>query len=122
MNTENALNILLVDDEEMVRSTIADMLLVLGHHTLEAGDGVEALEILKNNCFDLIITDVGMPNMDGLTLIEQIRKAQIETPIIVVAGQHDLAVVQKTLAAGALTYMPKPIMFRDIASALQTAT
>lgn len=109
-------SILLVDDSRSVRQLLK---LMLGMHmTLdiyEAGDGVEAVKKLKERDFDLVITDIRMPNMDGLSLIKRVRgEISLEVPIIVVSTMGSEADRDKGLKLGANSYVTKPIQAPDL--------
>ena len=66
-------NILAVDDSASMRQMVAFTLKGAGHNVTEAADGVEALKIAKSNKFDLVLSDVNMPNMDGIGLTKELR-------------------------------------------------
>lgn len=82
-------NILIVDDEENFRIMLMDLITATDHdyEILEAADGKEAIDQLCTHDIDLIITDIEMPNMDGLALIQEIRQnMKLKIPIIVTSG------------------------------------
>jgi CheY-like chemotaxis protein len=101
--------ILIVEDKHEFREIYGDRLRFGGYHVLDAGDGVEALEILKKNKVDLIMTDINMPNKDGFELIKDVRAdlTNQAIPIIVMSvfdrGEH----VEKANALGANEYLVK---------------
>ncbi len=108
--------ILLVDDSRAVRQLLK---FILGMHmTLdiyEAGDGLEALNKLIERDFDLVITDIRMPNMDGLSLIKRVRREiSHEMPIIVVSTMGKEAARDEGLKLGANSYVTKPIQAPDL--------
>ncbi|WP_316364719.1 response regulator [Candidatus Thiodiazotropha sp. CDECU1] len=96
------LKVLVVDDSSMARKHISRVLNVLGiEHIREARDGREAVEIIANNYFDLVVTDYNMPNMDGKELVDHIRTAsnQASIPVLMVtseANESRLAAVQQS--------------------------
>ena len=102
--------IITVDDAATMRKMVSFTLKGAGHEVLEAADGREALNALKQRGVDLVITDVNMPNMDGLELTRQLRTlpAFARTPIILLTTESDPA--KKTLgrAAGATGWIVKP--------------
>ena len=71
------MNILIVDDEELIRNVIKEYAINEGYHALEASDGEEAIEMVKNNNIDLIILDIMMPNLDGFSSCKEIKKSKI---------------------------------------------
>ncbi|MFN2515936.1 MAG: PAS domain S-box protein [Pyrinomonadaceae bacterium] len=87
MNTEvPSLSILVVDDESAVRETLAEMLEVMGHRVLLAESGANALQTLAGNNFDLVFTDLAMPEMDGWETTREIRKRWPDMNIVLVTG------------------------------------
>lgn len=102
--------ILSVDDSSTMRQMIAFTLKGAGYDVLEAGDGVEALEVAKGKRLNLIITDVNMPRMDGITLVQRLRAIPEFkfTPILVLTTESDPAMKQKGKEAGATGWIVKP--------------
>ncbi|MFN7959338.1 MAG: response regulator [Holophagaceae bacterium] len=102
--------ILTVDDSSTMRQMITFTLKGAGFEVLEAGDGVEALEVAAGKKLDLIITDVNMPRMDGITLVQRLR-AQPGfkfTPILVLTTESDASMKMKGKEAGATGWIVKP--------------
>ena len=79
-------SVLWVDDEEMIRNIGKEMLEALAHRADVAASGVEALSLLRNNQYDLLITDIGMPDMNGWQLVERIKENYPEMKVAVVTG------------------------------------
>lgn len=102
--------IITVDDAATMRKMVAFTLRGAGHEVLEAGDGCEALASLKLRPVDLVITDVNMPNMDGIELTRQLRATPgfARTPIILLTTESDPEKKLKGRAAGATGWMVKP--------------
>lgn len=100
--------ILVVDDEAGYREVLAKMLTKAGYRVITAADGNEALTLLENSHFDLIITDVFMPNLNGYALAARIRAKDSNTPIILISGylSHDTG---KDLLGGSTEYIAKPV-------------
>ena len=105
-------SILTVDDSPSLRMAIRIALTGAGYDVTEAGDGVEGLTAANGAKFDMIITDLNMPNMDGLTMIRELRKdpAQCGTPIIFLTTESDDAMKQQAKAAGATGWLVKPFV------------
>ena len=78
--------ILLVDDEELLRAGVQEMLEMSGYTVITATNGHEAMACLKQNAIDLVITDLVMPKMDGVDFVEQLRQIWPDVPVIVVSG------------------------------------
>ncbi len=83
---QNAISILVVDDEEFVRETLADMLEAMGHTVLIAESGQQAIQRLSEGDFDLVFTDLAMPEMDGWETAREIRKRWPQMNIVLVTG------------------------------------
>jgi CheY-like chemotaxis protein len=81
-----AANILVVEDDLLNRNLICKVLRQEGHRVVEACDGVVALEILQMFRFDLVITDFGMPKLDGIKFVEQLHSLQPRLPIVFITG------------------------------------
>jgi two-component system chemotaxis response regulator CheY len=105
-------SILTVDDSPSLRMAIRIALTGAGYSVTEAGDGVEGLTKAKGSRFDMIITDLNMPNMDGLTMIRELRKdpAQCGTPIIFLTTESDDGIKQQAKSAGATGWLVKPFV------------
>jgi two-component system chemotaxis response regulator CheY len=103
-------SILTVDDSSSIRVAIKVALTGAGYTVAEAGDGAEGIRKANAGKFDLIITDLNMPVMDGLTMIEELRKipAHGGVPIIFLTTESDAALKQRAKAAGATGWLTKP--------------
>ena len=104
--------ILTVDDSASLRMAIRIALAGAGYDVTEAEDGLDGIEKAKNDQFDLIVTDLNMPNMDGLTMIRELRAmpAYCGTPIIFLTTESDDAMKQQAKAAGATGWLVKPFV------------
>ena len=102
--------ILLVDDSASVRRTVKIALTGEGHNVMEAADGAEGLAKAAAGRFDLVITDLNMPVMDGLTMIRQLRQksAQAGLPVLFLTTESDAGVKAQAKAAGATGWLTKP--------------
>ncbi len=102
--------ILAVDDSASMRQMVSFTLKGAGFDVVEASDGVEALNKVKGNKFDLIISDVNMPNMDGLTLVGELRKLGDFKfiPILLLTTESSMDKKKEGKAAGATGWIVKP--------------
>ncbi len=102
--------ILAVDDSESMRKMVAFTLERSGYEVAEAGDGVEALELAQQERFDLIITDINMPEMDGITLIRRLRALPDYRfrPILTLTTEGSLEKKREGREAGATGWIVKP--------------
>ncbi|MCW8831626.1 MAG: response regulator [Gammaproteobacteria bacterium] len=103
-------SILLVDDSASMREMVSFTLRGVGHEVSEAEDGVEALEFAKNTSVDLVITDVNMPNMDGITLTAELRKLDNYKfiPILILTTETGSVRKEQGKVAGATGWIEKP--------------
>jgi two-component system chemotaxis response regulator CheY len=102
--------VLTVDDSASIRQAIKIALTAAGYAVAEAADGAEGLKKAEAGGFDLIITDLNMPVMDGLTMIQELRKRQAlaGVPIVFLTTESDEGARQQAKAAGATGWMTKP--------------
>jgi len=103
--------ILVVDDEATARNGLAKLLEQEGYQVDLAADGVEALASVSDNAPGLIISDLKMPNMDGMELLRQLREREIEIPTIVATAFGEVSTAVAAMRAGAEDYLTKPIDF-----------
>ncbi|MCY1672582.1 response regulator [Novosphingobium sp. SL115] len=103
-------SILAVDDSPSLRMAVRAALTGAGYNVTEACDGVDALGKAASARFDMVITDLNMPNMDGLTLIRELRRtpSQMGVPIVFLTTESDDALKQEAKAAGATGWLVKP--------------
>lgn len=114
-------NILLVEDEPLLLRSLERMIAELDagfvvSHT--AGDGLEAITIFRENDIHLVISDIVMPLMSGLELLQQVTRHRPNTPTIMLSGHADFCFAQEALRAGAMDYLLKPISAEAIENAL----
>jgi len=103
--------ILVVDDEATARNGLAKLLQQEGYEVDMAADGVEALASVSDNAPGLIISDLKMPNMDGMELLKQLHERGIEVPTIVATAFGEVSTAVAAMRAGAEDYLTKPIDF-----------
>lgn len=105
-------NILAVDDSASLRMAIRIALTGAGYDVTEAEDGLDGIQKAKDGQFDMIVTDLNMPNMDGLSMIKELRAmpAYCGTPIIFLTTESDDAMKQQAKAAGATGWLVKPFV------------
>ncbi|OLP58466.1 two-component system response regulator [Xaviernesmea oryzae] len=103
-------HILTVDDSASIRMTTKIALTGAGYQVTEAVDGLDGLNKAKAGQFDLIVTDLNMPNMNGLSMIEALRKsaAHMGVPIIFLTTESDADMKSRAKAAGATGWITKP--------------
>jgi DNA-binding NtrC family response regulator len=102
--------ILIIEDEEAIRRVLVKILSEEdpSYELFEASDGVSGLNMVKNNNFDLILCDIKMPKMDGVEVLENIKKIKEQIPIVMISGHGDLETAVSTMRLGAYDYISKP--------------
>lgn len=115
------MNILIVDDEEGLRLTMAANLELEGFTVTEAGNGAEALELAKAEKFDLVLSDMRMPLMDGLELLRQLKQVQPETPVVLMTGFEREEKIKNALCEGVFTVLTKPCSVTQVVETLLRA-
>ena len=118
---KNSVVILIVDDDELVRMTHSVLVGSLGYHCLVAGDGVEAIAVLKSTAVDLVFSDIVMPGMDGLQLLRHVRENYKETDVIISTGYHEKASYSEVIKAGAIDFIKKPVDQAELEAKLARA-
>jgi len=113
--------ILIVDDEELIRISLSVLIASMGFRCIVASDGLEATEILKRTKCDLVLSDIIMPNMDGLELLNYIKKHHPETDVIIATGYSDRASYADVIKAGAIDFIKKPIEEPELEAKLARA-
>lgn len=106
--------ILVVEDDKELNHLFCRTLVRGGYKTFSAMDAMEGLEILDNEIIDLIISDIMMPEMDGIEFVTQLREAHINTPIMMITAKGDILDKQSGFLAGADDYLVKPINLQEM--------
>ena len=102
------MDILLIDDEPDVRHALRDVLVEAGHFVVEASDGAKASALLPETVFDVILSDVRLPGVDGLTLLRTVRRDAPLTDFILMTAFADVGQAVAALKEGASDYLIKP--------------
>ncbi len=115
--------ILLVEDEEAVRAFGARALASRGYSVLQAGSGLEALEIVAQNPgkIDLVVSDVVMPEMDGPTMFGELRKRGVMAKVIFVSGYAEEAFAKNLPEGEEFAFLPKPFSLKQLIEAVKAA-
>ncbi len=115
--------ILLVEDEDLLRNGVQEMLELHDFHVIGAGDGLEALEWLEEAHVDLVITDLVMPHMDGVDFVRRLREKRPTLPVIVVSGSSksvmDRYGIHTLDIPGANASLSKPFKSADLIQQVQ---
>ena len=108
MQTEAIENILVVDDEEAIREVVSTMLESRGYRCTAVSNGRAAQDQVKRTTPDLVLSDMIMPEMDGIKLLEWLRQYDPEVPVIMVTAIHDISTALEAIRRGAYDYILKP--------------
>ncbi|MBT2519597.1 response regulator transcription factor [Arthrobacter sp. ISL-28] len=108
--------ILIADDEPRIAAFLEKGLTAAGYTTTQVSDGVKALDYASSGEFDLLILDIGMPRMDGLAVLQNLRAMHSTLPVIVLTAADSLESTVSALEGGADDYMTKPFRFEELLS------
>jgi class 3 adenylate cyclase len=102
--------ILVVEDQDPIRDLLCELLRAQGHEVTAARDGLEGLELVGSGPFDLVVTDIEMPRLNGFELLKQIKNDPrlLDLPVVVISGHAELDGVANCIRLGAEDYLPKP--------------
>jgi response regulator RpfG family c-di-GMP phosphodiesterase len=105
---------LVVDDEAPITELVSAALRAQGFHCRQASNGAEALQSLADREADLVVTDVRMPGMDGLDLLDQVRVHYPDTSVILLTGSAEVPTVVRALRSGACDFLTKPFTLAEL--------
>src|ERR1700690_791538 len=117
----HAIHVLLVDDEPLIIKCVGRLLAAAGFKVASAPDGNHAVTLLGSPSFDVIVSDIKMPPLDGLSLLRSIRGRDLDVPVIFMTGSPDLETVVEAMEFGAFGYLTKPVDGGELISAIQRA-
>lgn len=109
VSTPQSLTVLIIDDEHFVRESLAIYFEDLGYHVLQAGNGLEGLDICRNTPPDIVYTDLRMPVLDGFGVAETLAVEFPELPVVVISGVGNIEEAIQAIHLGAWDYITKPI-------------
>ena len=106
--------VLLVDDEETVLRSFARILRSAGFHVDTASDGQEAVRCFRTGQYHAVVSDISMPSMGGLELLKEIRKHDLDTPVVLVTGAPSVETAMVAIEQGAIRYLVKPVKTAEL--------
>jgi DNA-binding NtrC family response regulator len=113
--------VLLVDDEERFRVTTARLLGVRGFQVGTAGSGVEALEELERNPYDVVVLDVKMPGMSGIEALAEIKRRQPQVEVLILTGHASVDAAVEIMRLGGCEYLLKPCSMDELVEKIERA-
>ena len=114
-------SILVVDDEEIMREILEALLSREGYHVRLASSGDEGLELARSFPFDAVIVDVMMPGMDGLTLLDELKKLDDDLPVLMVTAFASVETAIAAMKRGAFDYITKPFKNDEVLVVVKNA-
>jgi DNA-binding response OmpR family regulator len=121
MKRKRNYNILFIEDENTLREVFCNTLQQLYKNVYEASDGVEALEVFKKNKIDIVVTDINMPNMNGLEFLKELRKLDKNCKIIIISAHTDLNYLLDATELNITKYLIKPIDMEQLVATIEIA-
>jgi DNA-binding NtrC family response regulator len=121
MIAEKEARILVVDDEKQVADMLVDYLSNLGYQTVAAYSGYDALSKFKDGDFQLIITDLKMPDIDGMDLLEMVKGWDKRAMVIVITGYGTIESAVEAITKGAYDFIPKPFKMEELEIIIERA-
>ncbi|HUT77993.1 MAG TPA: EAL domain-containing protein [Polyangia bacterium] len=113
--------VLVVEDEEALRRAFVRMLEDGGFTVVQTADGRQAIEAVAAGAFEVILTDIAMPGMDGMQLLRAVRERDLDVPVILISGNPTIESAVKAVEYGALQYLIKPVDARSLVDAVGRA-
>lgn len=101
--------VLVIDDEPLVRDLLALVLRRAGFLVEAADDGRSAIDVLDGGGFDAILSDISMPNLDGVSFLREVRRRDLDVPVVLITGDPTTETAVRALRHGALNYLSKPV-------------
>ncbi len=121
MKNDDSFRILIVDDNKELREILQEYLKGEGHRVEGAADGKEALDRYHRESFDLIITDLNMPEVSGMELIRTIRKENQDTEFVIITGYASMDSAVEAVRIGAFDYIVKPFRMEELQVVVKNA-
>ena len=107
-SSEAKLNVLVVDDDDCIREILTILLSRREYRCESATNGIEAMQKVRQSNFDAVITDLQMPEMDGIVLTRELHQHFSDLPVLIMTGQPDGSLVESAITAGAREVIRKP--------------
>ena len=118
----NSREILVVDDSHDLTRVIAEFLTMYGYHVHVAHDGVQALIRMEQQAIDVVVSDIHMPNMDGFTLMSEIKNRCPQTAVILITGFSISEAKRMAFEKGADAFVAKPFHLKELKAAIESVS
>ena len=112
------MNILIVDDHDSSREALQEVIEREGHHPIVAKDGSGAIELLTDEPIDIVLTDLRLPDLDGLEILKEVQKEKPDVPVVLITGHGTVDTAVSAMKMGAQDYLTKPININEISRAV----
>ena len=116
------MRLLLIEDEPTLRESVAKKLRRSCYETDDCGDGETALELLAAERYDLVLLDLNLPKVDGMTVLRTLRKTDLETPVLILSARSEISDKVEGLDAGANDYLAKPFHLAELEARVRSLT
>ena len=114
-------HLLLIDDDANTLASLARAFRLAGHEATVCDNALRAGELVRNERFDLILSDVVMPGKSGMELLEELKAAGVQTPIVLISGQANIEMAVKATRLGALDFLEKPLSTEKLLVTVENA-
>jgi len=114
-------NILVIDDERPIRSTLKEILEFEKYKVDDAEDGAAGLELIQKNKYDIILCDIKMPKMDGIEVLEKVIELGIDAPVVMISGHGNVETAVDAIKKGAFDFIQKPLDLNRILVTIRNA-
>lgn len=114
MSSAEKFRVLIVDDDEDIRDSLAEFLVEFGYALVTAEDAREAIEVLERRRFDLVLTDISMPEMSGLELLKYVKRLDESIDVVMISGFLDISYAIQAMRQGAYDFITKPCNYEKI--------
>jgi len=114
-------NLLVIDDDPNTLASLARAFRLAGHEATVCDSAQRALELVKSQRFDLILSDVVMPGKDGLALLEDLKAAGVATPVVMISGQASIEMAVRATRLGAVDFLEKPLSTEKLLVTVENA-
>ncbi len=121
MEGQQKRSVFIVDDEEPIRKVLNTHLAKEGYSVIQSSGGPSVFEMLKSNSFDLVISDIRMPEVDGIKVLDFVKESLGTVPVIMLTGLNDISIAIDVMKKGAFDFIMKPVRKEDLMNVVRKA-